>query len=129
MDPSPSRSSGTAPMPGVELVRLGRPMFHETAKNCIKILTMRCDEASLLLSKEQDAPLTAVERWAMSLHLVSCRVCRRYRKQLKLLRGVLGRLSDPPVNEAVASALSSEKQVSTLKNRILQKIKKNKDSL
>lgn len=54
-------------------------------KNITMIMTMSCKHASRLLSKQQDHPLTTSERLALSLHLLICRFCRRYRKQLRIM--------------------------------------------
>lgn len=54
--------------------------------NIKMILTLKCDESAELLSKQQDVSLTPSERWALRLHLLICRSCRRYRHQLDFLR-------------------------------------------
>ncbi len=92
------------------------------------ILTMRCDQASSLISKSQEAPLNRAEAWALRLHLLGCRMCRKYRTQLALMRNMLGRLTDPHTYQAVASSLLDEDQARILKRRLLQKIRKNLDS-
>jgi predicted anti-sigma-YlaC factor YlaD len=69
--------------------------------NIKQILTMNCEQAARLLSNQQDAELTRSERWALKLHLLICRSCRRYQGQLGFMRklfGILGGKGDtvPP---------------------------------
>jgi len=54
--------------------------------NIKEILTLNCEQASRLLSHQQDAELTRSERWALKLHLLICRACRRYKSQLGMVR-------------------------------------------
>ncbi len=51
-----------------------------------QILALRCDESTRLISEGLDRDLPFGERLAVRLHAVSCGPCRRYRKQLALLR-------------------------------------------
>ena len=53
------------------------------------LLTLSCRLASQLLSKAQDTQLTMTERVALRLHLLICRSCRRFNRQLILLRQIL----------------------------------------
>lgn len=50
------------------------------------ILSLNCEQASRLLSEEQDVQLYWWERTGLRLHLLGCRYCKRYRKQLDMLR-------------------------------------------
>ena len=54
-----------------------------------KLLTLKCREASILMSASMDDPLPAVDRWALRLHMMVCTACRRYRRQLRMMRRVL----------------------------------------
>ncbi|MDO5059914.1 MAG: zf-HC2 domain-containing protein, partial [Neisseria sp.] len=47
---------------------------------------LKCKEACSLLSQSQDRPLTFRERITLRLHLLFCVHCRRYRKQLDVIR-------------------------------------------
>lgn len=47
------------------------------------ILTLRCDEASKILSRGFDEELPRSERWALAMHRVTCGPCRQLRKQLQ----------------------------------------------
>jgi hypothetical protein len=68
------------------------------------ILTLSCDESSHLLSDSSDRRLNRVERLALRLHLVTCRNCRRFRRQLQLFREAIDRLVDGTVPESPAAA-------------------------
>ncbi|MEN8261019.1 MAG: zf-HC2 domain-containing protein [Pseudomonadota bacterium] len=50
---------------------------------------LSCKEVSQLASKTLDAPLTWRERMGMRLHLLICRLCRRYVRNLLLLEQML----------------------------------------
>jgi hypothetical protein len=46
------------------------------------LLTLKCDHASHLMSDSFERDLGAWERWAVRMHQVSCRYCRRLAQQL-----------------------------------------------
>ncbi len=50
-----------------------------------KILTLPCEEAARIMSDGMDRSLTKVERIALRAHLISCRSCKRFRKQLVVI--------------------------------------------
>ena len=74
-------------MPGETLVcRHARrveedPVIH--SNGLLFILTLRCEAASELASRELDEALPRVERAALWCHLLACRSCRRFRKHLR----------------------------------------------
>lgn len=45
-----------------------------------------CKHNTELLSQSQDRPITFRERMAMRLHLMMCRGCRNFEKQLAFIR-------------------------------------------
>ncbi len=92
-------------------------------------MTLRCDQASRLISNSQEAPLNKAERLALSFHLLICRVCRKYKKQLKLIRHILGRLSESRLYDIVAPSLLNEEQAKELRGRISKKIREKLDSM
>ena len=53
------------------------------------LLALRCDESTRLISESLDRDLPAVERWAVRLHAIACRPCRRFRRQILFLREAL----------------------------------------
>jgi hypothetical protein len=56
------------------------------SRGLIHILTLKCEGASLLASRELDEPLGRGERLAMWGHLLACASCRRFRGQVRFLR-------------------------------------------
>lgn len=52
----------------------------------LQVLTLRCEAASGLSSRELDEPLSRLERTALLCHLLVCRSCRRFRTQIRALR-------------------------------------------
>ncbi|ENX15508.1 hypothetical protein F895_02054 [Acinetobacter sp. CIP 64.2] len=46
---------------------------------------LTCRQATQLLSEKQDRPLLLREQTHLQLHLLACRSCRRYGKQIKSL--------------------------------------------
>jgi hypothetical protein len=55
------------------------------------LLNVPCREAAQLVSESLDRELTRAERWAVQLHMLYCIACRRYRRQVFLLRSALRR--------------------------------------
>jgi hypothetical protein len=104
-------------------------MVRKTLKNIVFILTLRCDQASRLISFSQEAPLNKAERLALSFHLLICRVCRKYKKQLKLMRDILAKLTESRLYDIVVSSMLTEEQSKALRGRISKKIRENLDSM
>lgn len=57
-----------------------------------KLLTLRCEGASLLASQETDEPIGTPDRLAMWGHVLVCRSCRRFRYQLRRIGETYRRL-------------------------------------
>lgn len=47
---------------------------------------LTCREATHLMSEAQDRELQMGERLGLNMHLVACRGCRQFRKQMDFLR-------------------------------------------
>lgn len=47
---------------------------------------LTCKDASQLASKALETPLPWRERWGLRLHLLFCKLCRRYVRELRFLR-------------------------------------------
>ena len=103
-------------------------MARETLKNIVLILTMRCDQASRLISNSQERELNGAERCALSFHLLICRVCRKYKRQLAFMRSVLSRLKNPGLYFETGSSLIDENRSSKMRGRISKKIHEKLDS-
>ncbi len=57
-----------------------------TSSRLLQVLTLRCEAASLLSSRELDDPLPFLDRAALLCHVAVCRSCRRFRTQVRLIR-------------------------------------------
>ena len=57
-------------------------------------MMLDCKQTSELLSQGQDRPLTAGEALRLRLHLLLCRGCRRFSRQLDFMRAALRRYRD-----------------------------------
>ena len=91
--------------------------------NTKKILTLNCEQASRLLSENQDVYLTWAEKLALRFHLLICGSCRRYHKQLGFMRKLFGALAKKEGPDSSPLNLSDEKQ-----EKIRQTLAKNTDS-
>ena len=58
-----------------------------------RLLNLPCREMSRLASESLDRDLDRLERIALRSHLVYCLACRRYLRQLLLLRRAMRRLA------------------------------------
>lgn len=69
---------------------------------------LNCKEASHLISEREERPLGLRERWGLWLHLLICSYCRRFERQVAMLRRALRELGRRAEAEAVAVDLSPE---------------------
>ena len=58
-----------------------------------RLLHLPCREASRLASESLDRDLGTLDRLALRSHLLCCSACRRYRRQIGLLRDAMRRLA------------------------------------
>lgn len=65
----------------------------------MSLLSQSCAEAARWISESQDAPLTLTTRVGLRLHLAICRHCRRYQRQIQLMRQMFCQYADhlPPM--------------------------------
>lgn len=61
-----------------------------------RLLTLRCEESSLLASQELDEPLGTADRLALWGHLLGCRSCWRFRHQLRRISEIYRRRATFP---------------------------------
>ena len=66
----------------------------EKIKSGCADLSPSCREASKLQSEALDHPLPPAKRIGLRLHLLICRWCRRYGKQIRFLRKAAGEHPD-----------------------------------
>lgn len=104
-------------------------MDRKILKNIFRILTLTCDESSQLMSQKQETQLSRTERWALGLHLLICKSCRKYEKQLKKLRAILRKIAQPSIYDVEASSPLDAEQTRALQERISKRIQENLDSM
>lgn len=61
------------------------------APSGLRLLSLTCAESARLQSEGLDRHLTRMERMGLRVHLLLCAGCRRYGRQLRLLRHALRR--------------------------------------
>lgn len=76
-------------------------------KTGLRTLSPNCREASRLQSEALDHSLSRGQRLGLRLHLLLCKWCRRYRKQIRFLRQAVHEHPDE-VNDAPPQSLSPE---------------------
>jgi len=69
---------------------------------------LSCQDVTDLASKSLDAPLTRRQRWGMRLHLLFCRMCRRYARNLRFIEQALKRARDGKLESSSAYRKLSE---------------------
>ncbi len=67
-----------------------------------RILNGPCRDMTALISRSMDERLGFWERFGYKLHLLYCRACRRYRKQLVTLRAVIRAAASDATESAAA---------------------------
>jgi len=60
----------------------------------MNLFSHSCAEAARLISDSQEHPLPWLARAGLNLHLAICRHCRRYRRQVQLMRTLLRECPD-----------------------------------
>ena len=65
----------------------------------MSLFSQSCAEATRLISESQDLKLSLPARVGLRLHLAICRHCRRYKRQIQLMRQFFREYPDnlPPV--------------------------------
>jgi hypothetical protein len=69
-----------------------------------------CKDISALVSQAMDTQLPLKKRLSIRLHVSMCSLCRRYEKQLRLLREGMRLYADPEQNVAQKSLSPSAKE-------------------
>jgi hypothetical protein len=69
---------------------------------------LTCKDASHLVSHGQDRALSFRERWGLRVHLWMCGNCRRFERQIALMRRLLRLSNRRDEAEAAEQALSAE---------------------
>jgi len=80
------------------------------------ILTLKCEESSRIVSESMDRELTAVERWAVRMHVIGCWSCRRFGQQIRQLREAMKRHPDRTASEARLSPEAMKRIEEAIRN-------------
>ena len=62
-------------------------------KQLYMILTLKCRESSLLLTRTELGELNWAEKIAMRMHILICRHCRMFKKQISVLNMIFKKFS------------------------------------
>ena len=68
----------------------------------------RCNVVSQKVSQSLDASLPFHHRMAIRMHLLMCRYCSRFRRQLIMLRKMSRLMDDEPSTDETSATLSNE---------------------
>ncbi len=68
----------------------------------------RCNDVSQKVSQSLEASLPFHHRMAVRMHLLMCRYCARFRRQLIMLRTVSRQVDDEPSTDETHATLSNE---------------------
>ena len=86
---------------------------------CLRKLLLECHDVSKLITRSVDEQLSFFERLRVGWHLLTCRFCRRFEKQIFWLHGVFRSSSDPDLpisgDERCLSAEARERIKNALK--------------
>ncbi len=78
----------------------------------------RCKDTTLLVSRSMDEKLPLVTRLGITLHLLVCHLCRKYKHQLKLMGKAIKKLEADSLAGSVITPLPDQ-----AKKRINQQLK------
>jgi hypothetical protein len=89
-----------------------------TIKSGCAALSLNCREATRAQSEELEAPLSPARRLGLFLHLLLCKWCRRYGRQIRFLRDAAREHGEALAGSAPQSLSPSARQ--RLKRRLLE---------
>ncbi len=87
-----------------------------------RLLNLPCEQISRLSSESLDRDLTRFERAALNSHIVYCAGCRRYLRQLKLIKRAVQRFATRPETD---DALPGPSLPAAVRERIKRMLKDN----
>jgi hypothetical protein len=82
---------------------------------------LNCKDASQLISQSLEQPLTMRERFALNLHLLICKYCKRFSQQLHTI-GVALKLTTRVIEQDETIKLPSE-----TRKRLMRSIESNQN--
>ena len=82
---------------------------------------LTCKQASQVISQSLDRPLTARERFALSLHLLICKYCKRFSQQVQTLRvAIKSMLHSIESNNSIEMPSTTKKRIADLVDVTIQ---------
>lgn len=78
---------------------------------------INCKEASRLSSESHDRSLALGERVSLRLHLIGCKLCSRYARQLELIKAACTHIDEEPAENVQLSNDARDRIRDRLKQR------------
>lgn len=75
--------------------------------NLMDRMMISCDKASYLISKSEEEKLSCREKYHLQVHLMGCKFCRRYKKEIRYMSQAINSFKD---SSAFSGKLSSDKK-------------------
>lgn len=91
-------------------------------ENLMNRMMISCEKATFLISKAEDEKLSCKEQYQLQVHLVGCKFCRRYRKEIHYIGKALDKVRH---STSILEKLSPEKK-QNLKETLEKEIKKDR---
>ena len=79
---------------------------------------MNCKEVSRLMSEMKDHEITWRQRMALRFHLMMCRMCRVYNRQLEMLSRIARQAGDLVMNRGVSEATLPDESKQRIKDTL-----------
>jgi len=70
----------------------------------LRLLTLRCEDSTRIISAEADGRVSRLDAWAIRLHLLCCAPCRAFRRQVTAMRDAFTPLREVGLDETERSA-------------------------
>lgn len=91
-------------------------------KKAMALVVPTCDETSHLISQALDESISPLQKMRIRMHLMFCKYCRNFIKQMSFIRTILRRQTeDPKYDKPPETSLSDQ-----ARNRIETQLKHNK---
>ncbi len=76
---------------------------------------LSCKKASQIISQSLDRPLTMRERFALKLHLLICKYCKRFSQHMQCLRVAIKKMTHSIENDnTIEMPLEAKKRIANL---------------
>ena len=82
------------------------------------ILSLNCRDASILLTQASDHELNTAEKIALRMHVLICRHCRMFKKQLSILNKLFSRFSSTDFCDSQCMGCLSDEKKEEIKEKL-----------